>query len=215
VSAPPAVAIFARAPLAGACKTRLMPLLGPEGAAELHAALVRHALAQACAAGLGPVTLWCAPSADHPFFAACAAEFGVALAAQPDGDLGGRMLAAFAVTGGPLLIMGADCPTIGPRDLRACARALEEGADAVFLPAEDGGYGLVGAARPIAAMFAGIDWGGPQVMAQTRARLAAGALVWREERTVWDVDEPADYLRLQREAEALPGLRLPNRPAGE
>jgi len=121
------------------------------------------------------------------------------------------MLAAFEAADGPLLLMGADCPSITPRHLRDCADALEE-VDAVLLPAEDGGYGLVGARRPHPALFRNIDWGSDRVMAQTRAALRRTQLTWRELAVVWDVDWPADLERLARERPALapPGFQLPN-----
>ncbi|MDA1116706.1 MAG: DUF2064 domain-containing protein, partial [Proteobacteria bacterium] len=75
---------------------------------------------------------------------------------------------------------------------------LAGGADAVFAPAEDGGYALVALRRVSPRLFAGIEWGGPRVMAQTRERLLALGWRWRELRTVWDVDRPEDYRRLQR-----------------
>jgi uncharacterized protein len=193
------IAIFTRAPVAGAAKTRLIPALGADGAAQLHAALTRHAIRQAADSKVSPIELWCAPDAAHPFFAQCAREFGVALRAQPAGDLGAKMLTAFEDARGPLLLMGSDCPSITAADLAACAGALASGADAVFLPAEDGGYGLVGMARPIPDVFEGVAWGGDQVMAQTRAILTRLGLTWREPRVVWDVDRPQDYARLVRE----------------
>lgn len=196
------IAVFARAPEPGACKTRLIPALGAPGAARLHAALVARALASATACGLGAATLWCAPNADHPFFAACARAYGVGLRAQPGGDLGAKMLAAFEAAAGPLLLMGSDCPGIGPKDLRACAGALDE-VDAVFLPAEDGGYGLVGARRPHPAIFRDVDWGSDRVMGQTRDALRRARLTWREPRVIWDVDWPDDLDRLRREAPHL------------
>ena len=201
------IAVFTRAPIPGAAKTRLIPALGAEGAAQLHAALAEHAIRQALDSNTGPVELWCAPDASHPFFAQCAREHGVTLRAQPAGDLGDKMLAAFVAANGPLLLMGSDCPSITAADLRTCAGELAAGADAVFLPAEDGGYGLVGATRPIPEIFAGVEWGGPRVMAQTREKLEASSLRWCEPRVVWDVDLPEDYERLQREA--VLGARLP------
>ncbi len=207
------IAIFTRAPAPGTAKTRLIPALGPEGAAQLHAALTEHAIARALEANVGPVELWCAPGIGHPFFAQCAREYGVALRAQPEGDLGDKMLAAFAAARGPLLLMGSDCPAITAADLRDCADALGQGADAVFLPAEDGGYGLVGAMRPIPQIFAGVEWGGPRVMAQTLEKLEGMKLNWREPRVVWDIDLPEDYTRLLREG--LLGERLPIAGADE
>lgn len=207
------IAVFARAPVPGAAKTRLIPALGADGAARLHEALTDHALSEAARAGLGPVELWCAPDCAHPFFARCAQAYGVGLREQPPGDLGAKMLFAFEAARGPLLLMGSDCPSITARDLADCARALTEGADAVFLPAEDGGYELVGAARPIPKIFEGIAWGGERVMAQTRDSLASLRLGWREVRTVWDVDRPEDIDRLARAG--LLGGRLPKRLAEE
>jgi rSAM/selenodomain-associated transferase 1 len=213
VSAEIRIAIFTRAPAPGTAKTRLIPALGPEGAAQLHAALTEHAIARALEANVGPVELWCAPDAAHPFFAQCAREYGVALRAQPAGDLGDKMLAAVEAARGPLLLMGSDCPAITAADLRDCADALGQGVDAVFLPAEDGGYGLVGAMRPIPQIFAGVEWGGPRVMAQTREKLEGMKLNWREPRVVWDIDLPEDYTRLLREG--LLGERLPIAGADE
>ena len=91
---PVAVAILAKAPLPGFAKTRLIPVLGAEGAALLQARLVERAVATACAARLGPVTLWAAPDESHALFQAIGARFGIALARQDNGDLGARMLAA-------------------------------------------------------------------------------------------------------------------------
>jgi uncharacterized protein len=202
-----AIAIFARAPIAGEAKTRLIPLLGAVGAAGLHAALVRKAIGTAKQAQLGAVTLWCAPHATHPFFAACGEAFGVTLREQRSGDLGERMLGAFEAHGGPLLLIGSDCPMLTAGLLRQCARELCRGHDAVLLPAEDGGYALVGARRPLAAIFAHVAWSTGQVMAQTRERLRAAALSWSEPAIVWDVDRPPDVARL-RESGLLPEWKV-------
>ncbi|MFI5015585.1 MAG: TIGR04282 family arsenosugar biosynthesis glycosyltransferase [Hyphomicrobiales bacterium] len=188
--------MFARAPVPGEAKTRLIPLLGGEGAAMLHAALLRRALRCAIDAGIGEVALWCAPDASNPFFEACRNEFAVALRAQLPGDLGRRMLAAFEAQRGHLLLIGSDCPMLTPELLRLCASELERGLDAVFLPAEDGGYALIGLARPVASLFNGVGWSTERVMEETRARLRAAALSWSEPAIVWDVDRPRDVARL-------------------
>ena len=190
------IAVLARAPIAGEAKTRLIPLLGKLGAASLHAALLQRALRSAVAARIGEVTLWCTPDTSHPFFVRCRAELGIGLAAQPSGDLGERMRAAFAARRGRLLLIGSDCPMLTPDLLRLCAAELRRGLDAVFLPAEDGGYGLIGLQRPVAAIFEGIPWSTDRVMQETRARLGACALTWSEPATVWDIDRPEDVARL-------------------
>lgn len=190
------IIVFARAPVPGEAKTRLIPVLGAEGAARLHARLVERTLATACAAGVGAVELCCAPDATHPFFAACAARFGVALTAQGAGDLGERMHRALA-GGLPAVLVGSDCPSITAEYLHEAARALVAGYDAVLGPAEDGGYALVGANRLNPGCFEHIPWGGPEVMATQRLRLRACGVRWAELTPLWDVDRPGDLERLR------------------
>lgn len=195
-----AVAVFARAPVAGSVKTRLAGLLGPDAAASLHAGLVRHALSAAAQSRLGPVELWCTPDERHPFFDRCAADFGAALRRQEGADLGERMRKAFdsARSSPRLVLIGADCPALDAAHLALAAAALDSH-DAVITPAEDGGYVLVGLSRPVAGLFDGVPWGGAAVMARTRERLAAARATWAELPTLWDVDRPEDYVRLQSE----------------
>ena len=202
----PAIAVFAKAPVAGEVKTRLVATLGAEGAARLHQVLVERALATALAARLGPVTLWCAPETSHPFFLWCAKRFGVELRRQEGSDLGERMHHAFAQAADPLVLIGSDCPAMDARDLVAAAEALRTD-DAVFVPAEDGGYVLVGLARADARVFADVPWSTARVMATTRDRLREAGLRWRELPELWDVDRPDDYVRLQGAGLALEAAR--------
>jgi glycosyltransferase A (GT-A) superfamily protein (DUF2064 family) len=67
----------------------------------------------------------------------------------------------------------------------------------VVIPAEDGGYVLIGSRRPQPGLFNGMTWGTDQVMAQTRQRLAQHGLTWRELPPQWDVDRPEDLARLR------------------
>jgi uncharacterized protein len=195
------IAVFAKAPVAGRVKTRLAPLLGEEEAARLHAQLVRRALRTAVDAGLGEVELWCAPDESHAFFGECRERFGAPLHRQVGGDLGERMrhaLDAGTGRGERVLLIGSDCPAITPDHLVQAAAALPAH-DAVFTPAEDGGYVLVGLARAVPCVFEDVAWGGDAVMATTRERLAAAGARWWEMPPLWDVDRPDDYHRLQRE----------------
>lgn len=194
------VAVLAKAPIPGLAKTRLIPALGSHGAARLQRHFTRRAVHTAQTAGLGPVTLWCAPDAQHRFFRALRKSTGVACLVQASGALGNRMHLAFRLhcLQGPLLLIGTDCPPLQPQHLRRAAQALLEGDDAVFYPAEDGGYVLVGLRQPQAELFDGIAWSTPEVMAQTRDRARAQGLQWRELETLWDVDVPADLDRLRR-----------------
>jgi uncharacterized protein len=193
----PEVAVFAKAPVAGFAKTRLIPLLGAEGAAALQARLTERAVQTALAANIEPVTLWCAPDTRHESFAAFKERFGVKLAAQPEGDLGRRMLAAFEVAApSALVLIGSDCPCLTPEDLRAAADALAGGADVAIAPAEDGGYGLIAAQRPLPILFSDMPWSSATVASLTRERAARAGLRLAELRTIWDIDTPADYRRL-------------------
>jgi uncharacterized protein len=197
-----AVAVLAKAPVPGYAKTRLIPRLGPDGAAAFGARLIEHTVATAVSAGIGPVTLWCAPDAGHPLFRALGRQ-GLLLAVQPPGDLGSRMLAAFRATSGPLVLIGTDCPVLGAGDLRDAARALAAGADAAIAPAEDGGYGLIAARRPLSCLFRDIPWSTGDVAAATRARAIENGVRLAELRAIWDIDTPADWERLTRHAPSL------------
>lgn len=192
------LAVFAKAPLPGLAKTRLVPALGPQAAARLQRRLTRQALRTAFDARLGPVTLWCTPDARHRFFRALARTTGVSCLVQSSGDLGARMHTAFRLhcAQGPLLLIGTDCPVLDAAHLRRAAQALLDGDDAVFYPAEDGGYVLVGLREPQPGLFSEMTWSTAEVMAQTRTRARTLGLRLREFETLWDVDRPADLARL-------------------
>lgn len=191
------IAILAKAPIPGYAKTRLIPALGAEGAAKLQEALILRTVDTALGANLGPVSIWCAPDRRDPFFSAVASRNPARLHEQGLGDLGDRMHAAFVVetVASPTLLIGVDCPPLTPAHLRVCADCLRSGDDAALLPAEDGGYVLIGLRRPEARLFAGIEWGGPTVMAATRDRLQELNFRWSAPETLWDLDTPEDLLR--------------------
>lgn len=211
------VAVLAKAPMPGLAKTRLISALGAPGAARLQRHLTRVAVRTALDARLGTVTLWCAPDARHRFFRALRQTAGVPCLVQACGDLGERMHAAFRLhcAQGPLLLIGTDCPPLTPDHLRRAALALLEGADAVFHPAEDGGYVLVGLRQAQPALFRDIAWGTDQVMSQTRERALAAGLRVRELDTLWDLDLPADLARWRAwEGSLEAGVPLPVQSTG-
>ncbi len=195
-----AILVFAKAPVAGAAKTRLIPLLGAAGAATLHSRLITRALATAGAAAPDSIELWCAPDAGDAFLQSAAQQAGATLHVQLGANLGERMAHAFAATlqhKSHAICIGADCPALTAQHLRNAADVLRGGHDAVFVPAEDGGYALIGLSRAAPELFTGIAWGTNTVMAETRARLQENNLRWQELETMWDVDRPEDYQRLQ------------------
>ena len=105
------IIVFAKAPVPGAAKTRLIPALGEWGAARLHARLVRHAVRTALASGCGPVELH--GTARHSFFRSLKTRFRL----QRGRDLGERMYRALSRNPGAILI-GTDCPELTAADLR-------------------------------------------------------------------------------------------------
>ncbi len=193
-----AVIVFAKAPVAGLAKTRLAPALGLAGAAALAERMLRHALAQASAAGVGPVELCAAPDASHPALREAAAACGATLTEQGPGDLGLRMHRAFArhlARHGRALLIGTDAPSLGAAMLRQAAQALQDH-DLVFVPALDGGYALVGQCRADPRWFCDMTWSHARVMEHTRQRLRAAGMRWQELPPVADIDEPADLRHL-------------------
>lgn len=197
-----ALLVFAKAPIPGAVKTRLIPTLGAEAAARLQERLVHHTLSLATSAALAPVELWCAPVAEHPFFEQCHRRYDVPLRDQQGHNLGERMAYAFAETLKTrryALLIGTDCPQLSAGDLKLSFELLANGYRAVLGPAEDGGYVLVGLQTLAPSLFTDIGWGTDQVLTQTREKLAALHLRWFELPTRWDVDRPADLARLKQE----------------
>jgi rSAM/selenodomain-associated transferase 1 len=202
---PVSIAILAKAPVPGHVKTRLIPTIGAHAAAVLQERLTERVIATSLAAAVGPVTLWCSPDATHSTFLKLVTQQRIILKPQPEGDLGARMLAATAAGSGPVLVVGTDCPALTPLHLRGAANALREDNDVTIIPAEDGGYVLIGTRTAQPALFAGIAWGTNTVLAETRARIIEQRLVLIEQPPLWDIDTEADLARLERE---FPDLKL-------
>src|SRR5437773_1335638 len=197
------VMIFAKAPVPGAVKTRLIPALGPACAAQLALRMLEHALQTAAEAGLGPVQLHCAPDAGHPALRAAADRAGAICLAQESGDLGERMRSALAAAlqhSPRALLLGTDCPALDAGVLREADAALAAGVEGVFVPTADGGFALTGFRREALAaidrVFARIPWSTSTVMPVMRDHLLYADLRWTELATRVDVDEPADLMHV-------------------
>jgi rSAM/selenodomain-associated transferase 1 len=203
------VQIFARAPIPGACKTRLMPAYGANGAALWHRRLVHLAL-QASLPIANRVELWCAPDTRHPFFSSLQRRYRVPLRRQCPGDLGARMVHALndaqSRSSGPWLLIGTDCPALSPEHLRAAARQLAEGADCTLQPAADGGFVLIGTRRPLPPqLLRGVTWSSGHELRQSVQRLHTAGLDLALMPPLWDIDHPRD-LRRARQSNLLPPL---------
>ena len=194
--------VFAKAPQAGRAKTRLVPLLGEQGAAGFQARLIERTAGLAVRANFRRVELHCTPSVRHPLFRRLAQRHDIALLPQQGADLGVRMHFACEHAlrrARAVVLIGTDCPVLKLADLRAAQRALLGGADVVLAPAEDGGYALIGVRRVSGRLFCAMNWGSSTVLEQTRERLRHLGWHWRELRTLWDVDRPDDYARMKRQ----------------
>jgi len=195
--------VFAKAPQAGLVKTRLIPALGAQGAADLALRMLRHTLQQALAAtqsaNVGPVELCMSPGPDDPAWAGVELPAAVLRTDQGEGDLGQRMARAVervtATRGQSILLMGTDCPALSAARIAEAAQALAQH-DAALVPVADGGYVLVGLQAPCPAIFADMAWSTPSVAAVTLQRLSAlEQRVWVGP-TLHDIDEPADLVHL-------------------
>jgi rSAM/selenodomain-associated transferase 1 len=194
--------VFAKLAVEGRVKTRLAAGVGPARALEVHRRLVDTTLALARASGADTLELrydaaGAAPGSAAAALPAALVAEGWRVGPQRDADLGERMheaLAAALAEGERPVLVGSDCPALRPTDLRDAFGALDA-ADAVFAPAEDGGYALVGVSRAAPGLFDRMRWGTSDVMATTLARAEHAGLRVALLRTVWDVDVEADLRR--------------------
>jgi rSAM/selenodomain-associated transferase 1 len=209
VSVATRILVFAKAPLPGQVKTRLIPALGAAGAAQLARRMLDHTLQQAQMAGIGPVELCASPTITASDWAGYPLPHGVETSDQGEGDLGARMARACqqALTQNQrVLLIGTDCPGLSAQLLRTAAAALDNHA-AVIHPALDGGYPLLGLRTFHPSLFTDMPWSTATVAELTLARMQA--LEWN----VWvgdvlaDIDEPDDLVHLP--VHLYPETRIP------
>ncbi len=207
--------IFARFPEPGRAKTRLIPALGPEGAARLHEEMVRHTLRMTDdlkQTRAVMVEVWLAGGDEDRFLALFGAR---TYRAQAAGDLGDRMACAFrsmlAETSAALII-GTDCPAL---DATLLSEALDELGthDLVLGPATDGGYYLIGLRAPASGLFEEMPWGTDAVCAETLRRAGGLGLRVHQLRMLDDVDEPRDLTVWEKYRSSEGGPAVAMRPS--
>jgi rSAM/selenodomain-associated transferase 1 len=177
----------------------MIPLLGAVGAAQLHQLITHWMLQQLSGRGDYVTELWCASDSDHPFFQACAHEFDITLQLQQGVDLGERQYHAITSAlceSDYVVVIGSDVLSLTVDDIQNAFNVLEQGVSVVLSPAEDGGYGLIGASAIEDGLFTGVPWGSDKVYATMVNRLQQLGIDWQPLPQVWDLDRAEDLLRL-------------------
>lgn len=193
----PRLLLFAKTPIDGQVKTRLIPLMGAEAATSIHRQLCRQMIATFIDDTRWQLELWLWPHRDHPWIGDLREAFpALSTHCQYGQDLGERMHNALNSQAGPAVVIGSDCPTLTTHDVAAAFEALVHH-DAVLKPAEDGGYLLLGVNQSHAGLFENISWGTERVLQQTRRRMHAMDILHHELEPGWDIDEPEDWFRYQ------------------
>jgi len=191
------ILIFSKAPVAGQVNTRLLPHITAEQAARLHEEFTRDRLQMCTAAGLCDVQLWCSPNTRHAFFCDCRQQYAVQLYAQQGKGLGERMSNAMKAMLGAykrIIIIGTDAPALDIDAIDAAINELEC-RDIVLVPAEDGGYVLIGASTHHDDLLVDVPWGTESVLASTVRNIERLGLKHSLLGECWDVDRPEDLER--------------------
>lgn len=199
--------VVAKAPVPGRVKTRLVPLLGEEGAAALSRAMLLDTL-ESCRREVEEVGVLHARADEREALAGLAGPEAVLLRQRGSG-LGDALLTGMRRTlaeRDAALLVSSDVPGIPEGSLGAALTALRGGADVVLGPSHDGGYWLVGMREAYAAPFAEIPWSTGDVLRTTLARCRAAGLAVTLLETWRDVDTPDDLAALAA-AGCLPGRR--------
>ena len=214
----PAIIVMAKAPRAGEAKTRLTPPLTPAEAAHLAACLFADTVSLALGTGAAVVVAYTAsdgrPTLEEALRAAPreVSPGDLRWLEQRGGGLGERLDGvverATAQGLGPLLLVGADSPTLPQTFLVSALESLAgERADVTLGPTEDGGYYAVGMREPVAGLLDSVEWSTPRAYPQTARNAARLGLRLLELPPWYDVDTPADLARLRAELAGDEGAR--------
>jgi rSAM/selenodomain-associated transferase 1 len=207
-----ALIVVAKKPTPGSTKTRLVPPLSPEQAADLYNCLLFDTLdVMRQVKNAQPVIAY-APADAEGYFRGIAPQ-GFELIVQQGQSLGQRLdnvLRAHLKMGhSRAVVMDSDSPTLPPHYLEQAFEELEdERVDVVVGPCEDGGYYLIGLKRPCSALF-DVVMSTPTVLQETLQRAHTQGLRTACLPAWYDIDMPEDLERVRRELARLPGDRAP------
>lgn len=195
-----ALAVMAKAPLPGSVKSRLVPALSAEEAADLARALLLDQLGHLQSFAGADLYLAFAPAESESLMRQLAPRRYHCFP-QAGHDLGQRMQAIFAKLFDRgyrrIVLIGGDLPAVPLRFFEEAYAFLRSSAQRIVLgPSSDGGYFLLGCNRLTPQIFTGIDWGRPQVLEQTVAHLAASKIAYHLLPEWFDIDTSDDVVRL-------------------
>ncbi|MEG5139322.1 MULTISPECIES: TIGR04282 family arsenosugar biosynthesis glycosyltransferase [unclassified Microcoleus] len=197
---PEKLMVFTRYPEPGKTKTRLIPVLGETGAANLHRLMAQKAIARSISLQNSrrlSVEIHHTGGSQQQMQDWLGSD--IIYQNQIDGDLGARMTAAFQKSFNSgvdkAVIIGTDCPALKAEIIAQAFDKLSQH-DLVLGPAKDGGYYLIGLRRSIPELFRGINWGTSEVFAATRAIAQNLDLNIANLPTLADIDLPEDLLGL-------------------
>lgn len=198
----PRLVIMAKRPVAGAVKRRLARDIGTTAATLFYRTLLTHTLLRLSVDPRWRTYLAVTP--DTALREACwPLPPRLVRIAQGHGDLGARMQGLFdALPPGPVVVIGSDIPAARPCYIARSFELLGD-ADAVFGPAEDGGYWLVGMRRVPRRLtpFEGVPWSTDEALAATLSNLRGQRVAFAP--ALSDVDVEKDHARQRRSAERL------------
>lgn len=196
-----ALILMGKAPVPGTVKTRLCPPLSAREAADVYACLLEDVAEETGRLREVRRHLYHDPPDRGDLFRG--GPFATfRLRPQTGSGLGERMeravLEAFAGGARRVVVVGSDCPALSADRIRCAFRELSNAAGAVFGPADDGGYYLVGVGAPTPFLFRGLSWGGSAVLAASVSRCRSAGMPYALLPVESDVDTAEDLLALRR-----------------
>jgi len=194
-----AILVFCKAPVAGQVKTRLIPALTPEQAANAHIEITQYVLSELTKVQLCPIQLWCSPDTSHLFFSECLEKYPISLHQQQGDDLGARMnhaISSSLKSYSKVLLIGSDVPSLTIDDVEFAVNALDN-TDIVIAPAQDGGYVMIAMAEPHPELFMDMQWGHADVFSDTKHKIQLKNLMLTTTSAKWDVDYIDDWLKFK------------------
>jgi rSAM/selenodomain-associated transferase 1 len=196
-----ALILMGKAPLPGTVKTRLSPPLTAGDAARFYACMLADTAEEISRLrGIRRYLFFDPPGSERSY--RDPAFDGFSLIPQPKRDLGGRMeeaiLLARSFGADRVTVVGGDCPALSAERVRLAFRELTLGADAVFGPAQDGGFYLAGFSARAPVLFRGISWSTPTVLEEILMRCRSFGVPYSLLTSERDVDDARDLDALRR-----------------